>query len=72
MNAAAMQARVKRLGELIDGLSKEADAVHQDRGDIPLLQWNRYYAALLNARDALCSARSAAKEAAAHLERRHT
>jgi hypothetical protein len=63
MNAAAMQARVKRLTALIEGLSKEADAVHQDRGDMPLLQWNRYYCALLNARDALCSARSALQEA---------
>jgi hypothetical protein len=63
MNAAAMQARVKRLGELIDGLSKEADAVRQDRGDMPLLQWHRYYSALLGARDALCSARSALQEA---------
>jgi hypothetical protein len=63
MNAAAMQARVKRLGELIDGLSKEAEAVRQDRGEIPLLQWTRYYTALLNARDALCSARSALQEA---------
>jgi hypothetical protein len=69
MNAAALQARVKRLGELIEGLSKEAEAVHRDRGDMPLLQWNRYYTALLNARDALCTARSAAQEAAAHLER---
>jgi hypothetical protein len=65
MNAAALQARVKRLGELIEGLSKEANAVPRDRGDMPLLQWNRYYAAMLNARDALCSARSAAQEALA-------
>jgi hypothetical protein len=54
MNAAAMQARVTRLVELIDGPSKEAEAVRRDRGDIPLLQWNRYCTALLNARDALC------------------
>jgi hypothetical protein len=71
MNAAAMQARVKRLTALIAGLSTEADAVHQNRSDMQLLQWNRYYSALLSARDALCWARSAAQEVAAHMERRH-
>jgi hypothetical protein len=68
MNAAALQARVKRLGELIEGLSREANAVHGDRGEMPLLQWNKYYTALLNARDALCSARSALQEASDRLQ----
>ena len=64
MNASQLQARAKRLTALINGLSKEAEAVRKDRGKMPLLQWNRYCTAILNARDALCSARSAAEEAA--------
>jgi hypothetical protein len=60
-----MQARVKRLGVLIEGLGKETGAVLADRGDLPLQEWNRYLTALHNAKDALHAARSALQEALA-------
>jgi hypothetical protein len=65
MNAAALRARVERLGELIDGLGKEAEAVLADRGDLPLIQWSRYLTAINNAKAGLRAARSALREALA-------
>jgi hypothetical protein len=68
MNAAALAARVKRLTALIDGLGKEAEAVRTDRGPLTPQEWNRYFTALLNAKDALHAARAAAQEAAKRLK----
>jgi hypothetical protein len=70
MNAAALQARVRRLQALIDGLGKEAEAVWMDRGEMTLQEWNRYFTALLDAKDALHAARAAAQEAVNRLNQR--
>jgi hypothetical protein len=59
MNAAALGALVRRLTALIDGLGIEAEAARADRGVLTVREWNRYVAALDNARDALHLARSA-------------
>src|SRR5260370_10483302 len=64
MNTAALQARVKRLTALIDGMSKETAAVLADRGALTLQEWNRYLKALDNAKDALHDARAALQTAA--------
>jgi hypothetical protein len=65
MNAAALQARVKRLTGLVNGLAIETAAVLEDRGDLNLQEWNRYLKALYNARDALHEARSALQQSVA-------
>jgi hypothetical protein len=70
MNAAALQARAKRLEALIDGLGKGADAAHENRAAMTLQVWNRYFTALLDAKDALHAARAAVQEAVNRLQSR--
>jgi hypothetical protein len=68
LNAAVLAARVKRLTALIDGLGKEAESVRTDRGPLTPQEWNRYFTALLDAKDALHAARAAVQEAATRLQ----
>ena len=62
--------RVKRLTALIDGLGKESEAVRTDRGPLTPQEWNRYFTALLNAKDACHAARAAVQEAVNRLQTR--
>jgi hypothetical protein len=50
MDAAGARKRMRRLTTLIDGLTKEADAVLGDRGVLKPGEWTRYLSGIRNAK----------------------
>jgi hypothetical protein len=64
MKAPALRARVKRLGELIDELRREAESVLAGRGVLTLAEWDAYVRALNGARWQLTDARGVLSQAA--------
>jgi hypothetical protein len=64
MDAAGARKRVKRLTALIEGLTKEEEALQAGLGVLTREEWTEYLTAIWSAKEALEEARTALRMAA--------
>ena len=67
MDAAGARKRVKRLTTLIDGLTKEEEAMQAGLGVLTREEWSQYLTAIWSAKEAREDARTALQMAARRL-----